>query len=267
LTRPTDWADVYRKPSLHLARDGDVGIIELTRPNKRNALNRETIEGLRAAFDGLPEDVRAVVIHGSGEHFCAGLDLSEAVTWSTAEGLKDSRIWHRSFEAIERGSVPVVVALHGAVVGGGLELAAACHVRVADETAFFALPEGTRGIFLGGGGTVRIPRLIGTARVMDMILTGRTYDARRAEAIGLVQYVVPPGDAYAIALDLARKIATNAVLSNYAVIQALPHIVESGPQQGLFTEALMSTIAQGSPEAKARLTDFLEKRAAKVTRT
>jgi enoyl-CoA hydratase/carnithine racemase len=267
LLHTTEWADVSHTQSLSLRLDGAVGIIELTRPHKRNALNRDTIEGLHAAFDELPETVRAVVIHGSGDHFCAGLDLSEAVNWSTADSLRDSRLWHRSFEAIERGSVPVVVALHGAVVGGGLELASACHIRVADETAFFALPEGTRGIFLGGGGTVRIPRLIGTARVMDMILTGRTYDARQAEAVGLVQYVVPPGDAFTVALNLARKIATNAVLSNYAVIQALPHIAESGPQQGLFTEMLMSTITQGSPEAKSRLADFLEKRAAKVSRT
>jgi enoyl-CoA hydratase/carnithine racemase len=117
---------------------------------------------------------------------------------------------------------------------------------------------------LGGGGSVRLPRLIGTARVMDLMLTGRTYDARAAEASGLVQYVVAPGAARAKALEIAQTIATNAPLSNYAIIAALPHIVESSPQAGLFTEALMAAIAQSDPEAKHRLTAFLEKRAARV---
>jgi enoyl-CoA hydratase/carnithine racemase len=267
LTSTTDWADVQRSPSLRILRDRTVGIIELARPQKRNALNRETIEAIRASFETLPDDIRAVVIRGAGDHFCAGLDLSEAVEWSMIEGMRDSRAWHKALECVERGRVPVVVALQGAVVGGGLELAAAGHVRVADESVFYALPEGQRGIFLGGGGSVRLPRLIGTARVMDMMLTGRTYDARGGEAIGLSQYVVPRGESFSKALELAHKIAANAPLSNYAVVQALPHIAESGPQAGYFTEALMASIAQNDPEAKRRLGDFLEKRGAKVRHT
>src|SRR6185369_6800800 len=97
-------------------------------------------------------------------------------------------------------------ALHGAVVGGGLELASTCHIRVADESTFYALPEGSRGIFVGGGGAVRIPRLIGTARMTDMMLTGRVYNAVDGEKAGFAQYLVPPGQAFAKALELARRV-------------------------------------------------------------
>ena len=101
--------------------------------------------------------------------------------------------------------MPVVAALHGAVVGGGLELAASCHIRVADATTFYALPEGSRGIFVGGGGAVRIPRLIGAARMADMMLTGRVYQAEEGERVGFAQYLVPAGQAVAKALELARR--------------------------------------------------------------
>ena len=103
--------------------------------------------------------------------------------------------------------VPVVAALHGAVVGGGLELAASCHIRVADETTFYALPEGARGIFVGGGGAVRIPRLIGVARMADMMLTGRVYQAEEGERAGFAQYLVPAGEATTKAIALAKRIA------------------------------------------------------------
>jgi len=264
VTSISAWPKGTRSATLRVERAGAVGVIELNRPAKRNALNNEAVETLRSTFESLPTDIRAVVIHGAGDHFCAGLDLSEAVDWSLLDGLADSRVWRGAFEAIERAAVPIVFALHGAVIGGGMELAATGHVRVADETAFFALPEGQRGLFLGGGGSVRLPRLIGTARVMDLMLTGRTYDAHAAEQSGLVHYVVEPGAARGKALEIAQTIATNAPLSNYAIIAALPHIVESSPQAGLFTETLMAAIAQSDPEAKHRLTAFLEKRAARV---
>ena len=160
--------------------------------------------------------------------------------------------------------VPVVAALHGAVVGGGLELACACHVRVADETAYYALPEGQRGIFVGGGGSVRIPRLIGVARMTDMMLTGRVYNAADGERIGLAQYLVPAGTAFEKAMELALRIAGNAPLTNYALMHALPRIAEQPADHGFLTEALMSSIAQAAPEAKARVRAFLEGKAPKV---
>ena len=169
-----------------------------------------------------------------------------------------------ALNAVEQGRVPVVAALHGAVVGGGLELASACHIRVADDSTFYALPEGTRGIFVGGGGSVRVPKLIGVARMTDMMLTGRVYNAVDGERVGFAQYLVPQGTALEKALELAERIATNAPLTNYALMHALPRIADQPADQGFLTEALMSSIAQSAPEAKQRVRDFLEGRAGKV---
>ncbi len=239
--------------------------LRLTRPQKRNALSDALIQRLREAIQALPDTVRVLVISGEGEHFCAGLDLSELQERSAAEGVMHSRAWHECFETIQFGRIPVVAALHGAVVGGGLELAAAAHIRVASKTAFFALPEGQRGLFLGGGGSARITKLIGFSRVTDMMLTGRTLDATEAEAIGLVHYVTEADTLLARAMALAEKMASNAPLSNYAVMHALPRIAEQAQAHGLFTESLMAAIAQSTPEAKLRLDAFLSGRAAKVT--
>ena len=132
--------------------------------------------------------------------------------------------------------------------------------------SFFALPEGSRGIFVGGGGSVRIQKLIGAARMSDMMLTGRVYNAPDAERFNMVQYTVDAGEALSKAMTIARRVAQNAPMTNYAITNALNHIGEMAPQQGLFTESLISSIAQSAPEAKARLRAFLEGRADKVQR-
>ncbi|MBE2263630.1 MAG: crotonase/enoyl-CoA hydratase family protein [Burkholderiaceae bacterium] len=254
-------------PDLHVQFQGDqqqVAIVRLARPAKRNALNDALVLAIRDTFDTLPASVRAAVIAGDGDHFCAGLDLSELSERDAGQGLMHSRMWHAALERVQYGPVPVIAALHGAVVGGGLELASACHIRVADESTFYALPEGSRGIFVGGGGAVRIPRLIGAARMTDMMLTGRVYNAADGERIGLAQYLVPAGESFAKALELALRIAQNAPLTNYALMHALPRIAEQPADQGFFTEAMMAAIAQSAPEAKERVRDFLQGRAAKV---
>jgi enoyl-CoA hydratase/carnithine racemase len=161
--------------------------------------------------------------------------------------------------------VPVIAVLKGAVIGGGLELACAVHLRVAERSTFYALPEGQRGIFVGGGGSVRLPRLIGVSRMMDMMLTGRSYDADAGQVMGLSHYLVEPGRGLDKALELARKVCGNAPMTNFAVMHALPRIAESDPATGYFTESLMAAIAQGDEEAKRRIGDFLAKRAAKVS--
>ena len=130
----------------------------------------------------------------------------------------------------------------------------------------FRSPEGSRGIYVGGGASVRLPRLIGTARMMDMMLTGRTYDAEEGQAIGLSQYLVDAGAGLAKGIELARRIAENAPLTNFAVTQALPRIAEQDPASGYLMESLMSAIASGDAEAQKRLKDFLEKRAPKTAR-
>jgi enoyl-CoA hydratase/carnithine racemase len=256
-------------PDIHFERRGEqqeIAVIRLTRPAKRNALNDGLILSLRNIFENLPEGVRAAVIDGDGEHFCAGLDLSELKERDAGQGLHHSRMWHAALECVQYGPVPVIAALHGAVVGGGLELASACHIRVADETTFYALPEGSRGIFVGGGGAVRIPRLIGAARMTDMMLTGRVYNAADGEKIGFAQYLVPQGTAFEKAFELATRVAQNAPLTNYALIHALPRIAEQPADQGFLTEAMMAAIAQSAPEAKQRVRAFLEGKAAKVSK-
>jgi enoyl-CoA hydratase/carnithine racemase len=253
-------------PTLSVTREDAVAIVRLSRPDKRNALDDATVLGLERFFVTLDETIRAVVLHGEGAHFCAGLDLGEVTGEADLfRGIQHSQMWHRAFHAIQFGRVPVFAVLHGAVVGGGFELAAACHVRIAESSAYFALPEGQRGIFLGGGGAMRLPRLIGVPLVQDLMLTGRTLSAEEAVRARAAQYLVEPGTGLAKALDLARKAASNAPMTNFAVLHALPHIAEANPSSGLFTESLMAAIAETTPEAQARLRAFLEKRAAKIT--
>ena len=254
-------------PDLQLEIHDDVAVVRLTRGAKRNALSDGLILALRDAFESLPDAVRAAVVDGEGPHFCAGLDLSELKERDAGQGMKHSRMWHAALERVQYGPVPVIAALHGAVVGGGLELASACHIRVADASTFYALPEGSRGIFVGGGGSVRIPKLIGVARMTDMMLTGRVYNAEDGERAGFAQYLVPEGTAFDKALELARRVAQNAPLTNYALMHALPRIAEQPADQGFFTEALIAGIAQSAPEAKERVRDFLEGRAAKVAKS
>ena len=243
---------------------GNIAVVRLCRPSKRNALNDRLILAIRDIFQNLPKEVRAAVISGEGDHFCAGLDLSELQERDAGEGLLHSRMWHAALDCVQFGSVPVVAALHGAVVGGGLELASACHIRVADDSTFFALPEGTRGIFVGGGGSVRVPKLIGASRMADMMFTGRVYNAADGERVGLAQYLVPVGTALDKAIELAQRIANNAPMTNYALMHALPRIAEQPADHGFFTEALMVSITQSAPEAKERVRAFLEGKAAKV---
>jgi enoyl-CoA hydratase/carnithine racemase len=251
---------------LVLQRAGPVFHLRLNRPAKRNSISDELLAQIHTVIVNLPKDVRVLVLSGEGEHFCAGLDLSEVSERSVAEGLQHSRAWHACFDALQYGPVPVIAVLHGAVVGGGLELAASAHLRVAEDSTFYALPEGTRGIFVGGGGSVRIPRLLGTSRMTDMMLTGRSFDADEGQAYGLSNYRVGAGKGVAQALQLGLKIAGNAPLSNYAITQALPRIADLPAADGLFVESLMSSIAQGDEAAKERVRAFLEKRAAKVSR-
>lgn len=252
-------------PTLRVERHGAVAVLTLARAEKRNALDDTTVLGIERFFADLDDDVRAVVLDADGDHFCAGLDLSEMRERDTLAGVGHSRMWHRVFDRIEHGRVPVIAVLKGAVVGGGLELAATAHIRVAEESAFYALPEGLRGLFVGGGASVRVPRLIGVARMTDMMLTGRRYDATEGAAIGLSQYVVAAGEGRSTALELAARVAEVAPQTAYAVLQVLPRIAASGESEGYLMESLMAAIAQGTDDAKGRMRDFLDGRARKVT--
>jgi len=239
-------------------------IITLNRPEKRNACNDELILALENVFDQVNSEIKCVIINGNGKHFSAGLDLSELKERDIVQGLQHSQMWHRVMNKIQFAACPVVAVLHGAVVGGGLEIASSCHIRVADTSTFYALPEGQRGIFVGGGASVRLPKLIGIARMTDMMLTGRVFNAEEGERIGMAQYLVEDGNGLNKGIELAQKIASNAGLTNYALTHVLPKIVDSNQQEGLMLESLMAAMAQDAPEAKQRLKDFLEGRAKKV---
>jgi len=247
-------------------RDGDIVLIGLNRPDKRNAMNDAMLAGLDEAVRRAQDEAKAGVIFGHGAHFCAGLDLAEQAQYMRPDGPRRPRgRWHPTFDVIARGRVPFVSALQGACIGGGLELASATHVRVADETTFFALPEGKRGIFVGGGGSVRIQRLLGYARMADMMLTGRVLTARDGERVNLCQYVVPDGGGRARAAELARIIATNAPLTNWAICASLPRITDMSHEDGLFVEGLIGA-SVASQEGLERVLAFVEKRVDKVTR-
>lgn len=240
--------------------DGSVAVVEVRRPAKRNALDDPTVLGLERFFTDVPDGVRAVVLCGQGDHFCAGLDLSQLSERSVFEGVEHSRMWHRALGSIENCRVPVFAVLKGAVIGGGLELASAAHVRVAEKSTQYALPEGQHGLFVGGGASVRVPRLIGTARMMDMMLTGRRYDGVEGERIGLSQYVVDDGTGMETASKLAESAAGISEVTNYAVLQVLPHINAANPAEGYLLESLIAGIAQGTDDAKARMQSFLTRK-------
>lgn len=215
---------------------------------------------IEAFFAAPPKAVRAAVLTGAGGHFCSGLDLGEHVARTAEETMRHSRNWHRVMDLIQFGGLPVVSALSGAAIGGGLELATATHVRVAEPSTIFQLPEGRRGIFVGGGATVRVGRILGADRMIEMMLTGRRYDAEEGLRLGLAHYAVGEGEGAARARALATTIAENATLSNYIMIQAISRIDDMARGDGLFTESLCAALTQTSADADEGLSAFLEKR-------
>jgi enoyl-CoA hydratase/carnithine racemase len=258
--------------SLHLrniqldeAGDG-VLVATLNRPEKRNALNAESVEELVRLFDAVPRaGVRAVVLAAAGDHFCAGLDLVEhhKEGRSPADFWQLCLRWHEAFSKMEYGGVPIIAALKGAVVGGGLELASAAHVRVADATTYFALPEGQRGLFTGGGATIRVSALIGKARTVDMMLTGRIYRAEEALAVGLCQYL-DPGSSLDRATSLTRAAAANLPLTNFAICSAVSHVQNMSAMDAAYMEAAVAGIVNTQDAARERLQAFADKTAARV---
>jgi (methylthio)acryloyl-CoA hydratase len=246
--------------------DGEIALVGLNRPDKRNCFNPIMMKQMRAAIERAGQEAKCGIIFGHGDNFSAGLDLRWAAqNWKEGRSQRLPFPFNRNnyFEEMARGHIPFIAALHGATLGGGLETAAAAHIRVADETAFFGLPEGTRGIFIGGGGSVRVARLIGFARMQDMMLTGRVLSAEQAERYGIVQYIVPKGGHLAKAKELALKICTNAPLSNFAITNSLPRLQDMSYDDGLFFERMVAEYTR-SPESITRLNQFLDKTAPRV---
>jgi len=246
-------------------KDG-VLVATLNRPSKRNALDADSVEDLVSLFSAVPRGgVRAVVLAAEGDHFCAGLDLVEhhKDDRSPADFMHLCLRWHEAFNKMEYGGVPVIAALKGAVVGGGLELASSAHIRVMDHTTYFALPEGQRGLFTGGGATIRVADLVGKARMIDMMLTGRIYKGQEAVDIGMAQYLVA-GSSLDRALELAHAAAQNLPLTNFAICSAISHLQNMSALDAAYAEAVVAGIVNTQPAARDRLAAFANKTAPKV---
>ena len=253
--------------NLKAAVDSDgIATVSLARAAKRNALDAATVEELVALFSALPRSgVRAVLLRAEGDHFCAGLDLVEHFNkdHSAADFMHLCLRWHEAFNKMEYSGVPIIAALKGAVVGGGLELASAAHIRVADRSTYFALPEGQRGLFTGGGATIRVADLVGKARMIDMMLTGRIYKGQEAVDVGLCQYLVA-GSSEDRALELARLAAQNPPLSNFAICSAVSHMQNMSSLDAAYAEAVVAGVVNTQAASRDRLEAFANKRAAKV---
>lgn len=248
------------EPTLKVEITDNIATLTMNRPHKRNAMCDELLEAIDAFFSNPPSEVKVVVLTGTAGHFCSGLDLSEHVARDAENTMRHSRHWHSVMEKIQFGGLPVVSAMFGAVIGGGLELATSTHVRIGEPSTIFQLPEGKRGIFVGGGATVRVGRILGADRMVEMMLTGRKYGADEGMALGLAHYSVGEGEALPLAMDLAKKIASNAPLSNYIMIQGVSRIEDMSKADGLFTESLCAALTQTSPDALEGLDAFLQKR-------
>lgn len=234
--------------------------VRLNRPAKHNAINDALLLELEALFNPLDETIRVVILTGSGDNFCAGLDLAEHQAREPFDVVRHSQMWHRVFGKMTNAGIPIVAVLKGAVIGGGLELAATAHVRIAEDSTFFRLPEGRHGIFVGGGASVRVAGVIGAGRMTEMMLTGRTLSADEGERVGLAHYRVAEGKGEAKALELAASIAQNSPLSNWAMVSAMSRIDSMSMDDGLFTESLVAGMTQTSPEVQARIGQFLNRK-------
>lgn len=252
--------------NLTLEADDEIAVVTLNRPAKRNALNIDTIEELISVFSTLPKTgARAVVLRAAGDHFSAGLDLVEhhKQERTAADFMHVCLRWHEAFNKMEYSGLPIIAALKGAVVGGGLELASAAHIRIADETTYFALPEGQRGLFTGGGATIRVAELVGRARMIDMMLTGRIYKGEEALTVGLCQYLIK-GDSETKAMEIARATAEVPALSNFAICSAISHTRNMSAMDASYMEAFVAGVVNTQPASNERLAAFANKTAARV---
>ncbi len=245
-----------------VATEGAVTTVTLARPNVRNAINEAMLQELEDVFRKPPPGTRSFVLAAMGAHFCAGLDLREHYDKdrTALEFMALSQAWHRTFDVIQFSGIPVIAALQGAVVGGGLELAAATHVRIAEPSTFFSLPEGQRGIFTGGGATVRVARIITPARMVDMMLSARTYDAQRGLDLGLCHEIAASDEALAKAKALAAQVATYPPTTNFAIVTGIARINDMSATDGLFAESLLAMAVQSNPDIRERLEAFFAKK-------
>lgn len=237
-----------------------IAVLTLNRPEKRNAVSEALIRDINRFFNEPPKDALALVLRANGDHFCAGLDLSQHKERNVDEAFEISRYWHKTFDMIQYGGLPVVAAMQGAVMGGGLELATTTHVRIAEPSTMYQLPEGRRGIYVGGGASIRVARIIGPGRMTEMMLTGRRLNAEEGQQMGLSHYLVDTGEAFDKAMELAETIAGNAPLANKMMLNTIQRADRMGESEGYYLESLASALSQASEDAQEGMRAFLEKR-------
>jgi enoyl-CoA hydratase len=246
-------------------RDG-IAVVTVNRPDKLNALNDLTMDELNAAFTAIAADpvVRGVVVTGAGEKaFVAGADIGELASQSPVDGRERSLRGQRIFDKIERLGKPVVAAVNGFALGGGCELAMACHLRIAAEGAKLGTPEVKLGLMCGYGGTQRLPRLVGKGRALELLLAGEMVDAQEAWRIGLVNRVVPRERLLAEAEAVLRKMLANGPVSLRFTIDSVNAGLESPLDEAQDHEATLFGLICTTEDMKEGTRAFLEKRPAK----
>ena len=242
-----------------------IAVITINRPDKLNALNADTVNELRSALKQVASDnnTRAVILTGAGEKsFVAGADIAELAKMNPLSGIEVSRQGQDTFRFMETMRKPVIAAVNGFALGGGLELALACHFRIASENAKFGLPEVKLGIIPGYGGTVRLPRVVGRGRALELILTGEMIDAQEAHRIGLVNHVYPQAELMAAAEQLAQRIAANGPVAIALAIEAVDHGYHASTEDALRLEANLFGLLASTTDMREGMGAFLEKRKA-----
>src|SRR2546429_6527089 len=246
-------------------KKGAIAYVTLNRPKVLNALNRQTWEDLQAAFEDARDDaeIRGVILTGAGDKaFIAGADIGELAQITAVEAERSSTFGQEVLDLVENLGKPVIAAVNGFALGGGCETAMACTIRIAAETAKFGQPEVKLGVIPGGGGTQRLPRLVGKGRALQLILSGEIITAQEAYRIGLVNEVVPAADVITSAEAILKQIFANAPLAVKYALKAVTKGLETSQTEGLSLEASLFGLCAGTEDKKEGTQAFLQKRAA-----
>ena len=245
-----------------------IAVISVNRPDKLNALNEGIIRELGLAVEEVTgrDDVGGIILTGSGEKaFVAGADIAELAKMGPVDGIDVSRLGQRVFRAIELSRKPVIAAVNGFALGGGCELALACHLRIASENAKFGLPEVKLGIIPGYGGTLRLPRIVGKGRALELMLTAEMIDAQEAYRIGLANKVVPLAELMDTARAMMKGILKNGPVALGLAIECTTRGMEMSVDDGLALESNLFGLLASTSDMREGMTAFLEKRRAAFT--
>jgi enoyl-CoA hydratase len=245
--------------------DGDIAVVIIDRQEKLNALNADVVAELGQVFEGLRDDdkVRGVLLTGAGEKaFVAGADIGELAKMDSISGVRVSRDGQDVFLQIERFPKPVLAVVGGYALGGGCELALACHMRIASENARFGLPEVGLGIIPGYGGTIRLARLVGLGRAIEFTLTGEMVDAQRAAEIGLVSAVHPRAEVLERGKEMLRKVTKNGPVAVRMALESIYRAVDTSTREALDYESSLFGLLASTEDMREGMSAFLEKRKA-----